>query len=112
MYYLVSIEYDEFSEPRKILSFEEVQIDNRQAFLVTVNKPVFGQNYGLGNTEIVKLYLLGKYEEITVPFSKQLFPIEVHVLIPKYVENELKINSLEQLQNIAWCDIIVDNKEL
>lgn len=103
--YLSSYEYDEFKSPRRIISTIKLRIEGRVIYKVVVDVPVFGQDYGLGGKKIDSLYLVGRFDDIE---ELNIFPFEVHVLIPKVGLEP--ISSLNQLQNIGWASVY-DNKK-
>lgn len=106
--YLSSYEYESFEIPREILHFRKETIDNRNALVVEVDKPIIGQKYGLLGNDIQTLYLVNRVNENA--FDKlDSFPIDVHVLIPKSSENHVP-TTIADMQNIAWA-CLYDNEE-
>ncbi len=105
--YISSYEYDEFKNPRKIVSSNKIEFEGRVVFKVIVDTPIFGQDYGLGGAYISELYLVGRFEELKELNS---FPFEVHVFIPKSDQFN-SINSLSQLQNIGWASVYDNERD-
>ena len=106
--YLSSYEYESFEIPREVLNFRKETIDNRNALVVEVDKPIIGQKYGLLGNDIQTLYLVNRVNEQA--FDRlDSFPIDVHVLIPKSSEN-LVPKTIADMQNIAWA-CLYDNEE-
>jgi len=107
--FLSSYEYETFENPREILLFRKEIIDNRNILVVEVDRPIIGQKYGLLDNDIQTLYLVNRINEDA--FDKfNLFPIDVHVLIPKSI-NKLKPSSLSDMQNIAWACLYDNEKD-
>jgi hypothetical protein len=105
--YLSSYEYNDFASPRKILKHNKTVIDKKNVLIVDVDTPIIGQKYGLAGNDLIKLYLVNRVDESAF-IKLEKFPIDVHILIPKSVEN-LEPSSMSQLQNIAW-GCIYDNE--
>ena len=107
--YISSYEYDDFASPRKILKYDKTVINGKNVLIVEVDIPVIGQKYGLFVHDIKKLYLVNRVNENAF-INLNKFPIDVHILIPKSLEN-LEPRSLSQLQNIAWGCIYNNKKD-
>lgn len=106
--YLSSYEYNDFDTPRKVLSFYKSIVENRNVLIIEVDLPLIGQKYGLLDKDVSKFYLINRVNENAFD-TFQKFPIDVHVLIPKSVNN-LSPSTFSELQNIAWA-CLYDNIE-
>jgi len=49
--YLSSYEYNDFEIPRKVLQYQKIKLDDRNALVIEVDKPLIGQKYGLLNKD-------------------------------------------------------------
>lgn len=50
--YLSSYEYDDFESPKEILQYHKTIIGDRNVMVVDVDKPLIGQKYGYGGSDI------------------------------------------------------------
>lgn len=106
--YLSSYDYKDFEKPRKVIRFQKIILCGRSVLEIDVRDSLIGQKYGLSDMDISKFYLIDRFDENSFEELNK-FPIEVHVLIKKEFK-DLTVNSLDQLQNIAWA-ILYDNKK-
>ena len=107
--YLSSYEYNDFEIPRKVLQYQKIKLDDRNALVIEVDKPLIGQKYRLLNKDVTKFYLMSRVNESA--FDKMnKFPIDVHVLIVKKPEI-INPSSLAELQNIAWACLYDNEKD-
>lgn len=107
--YLSSYEYSDFEMPRKVLQYQRTKLDDRNALVIEVDKPLIGQKYGLLGNDITKFYLVNRVDENA--FNKlNKFPIDVHVLIVKNPET-INPSSKSELQNIAWACLYDNEKD-
>lgn len=107
--YLSSYEYNDFEIPRKVLQYQKTKLDDRNALVIEVDKPLIGQKYGLLDKYVTKFYLINRIDEDA--FEKlNKFPIDVHVLIVKSPET-VNPFSLSELQNIAWACLYDNEKD-
>lgn len=108
--FLSSYDYANFSAPRKITNYQWTVLDERNCLIVTVDLPLSGQEYNLPAVPIITHYLVNRHLEDRSVFKElSSFPIDVYVLIPKSLENE--IVSLSQLQNISWATLYDNLKD-
>jgi hypothetical protein len=94
--YLSSYEYDEFSLPKEILTYEPQVINNRNCLVVTLKEPIVGNKYGF-NHDLFKFILVDRFDDEHLKRLKG-FPIDVHVFV---YEEEKK--TWEEMKNIAWA---------
>lgn len=107
--YLSSYEYNDFEIPRKVLQYQKTKLNDRNALIIEVDKPLIGQKYGLLVKGVTKFYLINRVNEDA--FEKlNKFPIDVHVLIVKSPET-VNPSSLSELQNIAWACLYDNEKD-
>ena len=107
--YLSSYDYKNFDLPIKVVSYSKTVIDGRNVLIVELDKPLNeDQKIGLNGIDIITLYLINRVDENA--FDKlKVFPIDVHVLIPRYPDN-LNPTKLSELRNIVWARLY-DNLE-
>ena len=107
--YLSSYEYSDFEIPRKVLRYQRIKLDDRNALIIEVEKPLTGQKYGLLGNDITKFYLINRFDENAFDMLNK-FPIDVYVLIVKNPE-AINTSSLSELQNIAWACLYDNEKD-
>lgn len=99
--FLSSYEFDDFDKPRKLLSIEKINLDDKLILMAEIENPIIGQKYGLLDKDISVLYLICRVDkDAFIKLNK--FPIDVHVLISNK-SSKGNVSSLDDLQLIAWA---------
>ena len=107
--YISSNEYEDFSNPREIINWENVTDSKGNCLIVKFDKPVKGDDYGFPKN-LHQFLLVGRFDDYKLKGLKE-FPIEVHVFVIENINQINEIGSLKELTNIAWASVYNDFKD-